>query len=186
MDIIIAISGSLRSGSFNTALARAAIGFAPADCTIELASIRDIPLYDGDVEAQGMPPAVEALKDRIAQAMGVLLVTPEYNNSVPGVLKNAIDWCTRPPKDMARVWNDLPFGIIGATPGPGGTRLSQTAWLPVVRQLGARPFFAKAVYLANARTTFDDAGSLVDEKLREVVQKYVEGFVAFARSNRRK
>jgi chromate reductase, NAD(P)H dehydrogenase (quinone) len=101
------------------------------------------------------------------------------------VLKNAIDWCTRPPKDIARVFNDIPFGIIGATPGPGGTRLSQTAWLPVVRQIGARPFFAKAVYLANARTTFDDAGNLVDEKLREVVQKYVEGFVAFARANRR-
>jgi NAD(P)H-dependent FMN reductase len=186
MDTIIAISGSLRAGSFNTALARAAAGFAPAGCTIELASIREIPLYDGDLEVQGMPAAVEALKDRIAAAMGFLLVTPEYNNSVPGVAKNAVDWLTRPPKDMTRVWNDLPFGIVGATPGAGGTRLSQTAWLPVVRQLGARPFFAKAVYLANARTTFDEAGHIVDDKLRDVVQKYVEGFVDFARKNRRR
>jgi chromate reductase, NAD(P)H dehydrogenase (quinone) len=186
MDTIIAVSGSLRAGSFNTSLARAAAGFAPDGCTIELASIREIPLYDGDVEAQGMPRAVEALKDRIAQAMGVLLVTPEYNNSVPGVLKNAIDWCTRPPKDMARVFAGIPFGIIGATPGPGGTRLSQTAWLPIVRQVNAKPFFAKAVYLASAKDAFDDKGSLVDAKLRDVVQKYVEGFVEFARANRRR
>lgn len=185
MDTIIAISGSLRAGSYNTALARAAAGFSPADCRIELVSIRDIPLYDGDVEAAGMPAPVEALKQRIAAASGLLLVTPEYNNSVPGVLKNAVDWLTRPPKDMARVFGDLPFGIIGATPGPGGTRLSQTAWLPVMRQLGVRPFFAKAVYLANAREAFDEHGALLDPKLRGVVEAYVAAFVAFVRANAR-
>ncbi len=186
MDTIIAISGSLRTGSFNTALARAATTFAPADCRIEIEPIRNIPLYDGDVEAKGMPDAVEALKDRIRTASGLLMVTPEYNNSVPGVLKNTIDWLSRPAKDIPRVFGDLPFGIIGATPGPGGTRLSQTAWLPVMRQLGVHPFFGKAVYLANARDVFDESGTLVDPKLKDVVAKYVEAFVAFVRANARK
>ncbi|MBC8072085.1 MAG: NAD(P)H-dependent oxidoreductase [Deltaproteobacteria bacterium] len=182
---IIAISGSLRSGSLNTKLARAAIAFAPAQCPMELASIRDIPLYDGDVEAAGLPASVVALKDRISKAAGLLIVTPEYNNSMPGVLKNAIDWLTRPAKDIAHVFGGIPFGIVGATPGPGGTRLSQTAWLSVMRQLGVHPFFAKAVYLAHAGDAFDDDGALKDEKLRKVVGGYVEAFTAFVQANKR-
>lgn len=185
MGTIIAISGSLRTGSFNTALARTVIELAPEGATIELASIREIPLYDGDIEAKGMPPAVVELKDRIAAAAGILLVTPEYNNSVPGVLKNTVDWLSRPASDIGRVFGGIPFGIIGATPGPGGTRLSQTAWLPIVRQLGAIPFFGKSVYVASAKDVFDDAGTLKDEKIRKVLTGYVEGFVAFARSHRR-
>jgi chromate reductase, NAD(P)H dehydrogenase (quinone) len=185
MDSIVAISGSLRRASYNTALARAAISFAPAHAPIELLSIRDIPLYDGDVEAEGVPASVVALKQRIAAAPGLLMVTPEYNNSVPGVFKNAIDWLSRPAKDIPHVFGNIPFGIIGATPGPGGTRLSQTAWLPVMRQLGVHPFFAKSVYLANAGDAFVD-GELKDEKLRKVVAGYVEAFTAFVLANQRK
>jgi chromate reductase, NAD(P)H dehydrogenase (quinone) len=185
MDTIIAISGSLRSGSFNTKLAHAASSFAPSSCPIELVSIRDIPLYDGDVEAAGMPASVVALKARISTAAGLLLVTPEYNNSVPGVLKNAIDWLSRPAKDIPHVFGNIPFGIIGATPGPGGTRLSQTAWLPIMRQLGVHPFFAKAVYLAQAGDVFEDDGAVKDDRLRKVISGYVEAFTAFVQANKR-
>jgi chromate reductase, NAD(P)H dehydrogenase (quinone) len=93
MTTIIGLCGSLRSGSFNSMLLRAAAEMAPPGAAIEPASIREIPLYDGDVEEeQGVPPAVQRLQGRIAEADGVLIVTPEYNNSIPGVLKNAIDW----------------------------------------------------------------------------------------------
>ena len=94
---ILGIAGSLRQSSFNAALLRAAAAAAPAGCTVDIASIRGIPLYDGDVEeATGVPEMVETLKERVAAADGLLLVTPEYNNSIPGVFKNAIDWLSRP------------------------------------------------------------------------------------------
>src|ERR1700733_985115 len=99
MAKIIGISGSLRRASFNAALLRAAVELAPSGSTIEIASIRDIPLYDADVEAQGIPSAVVALKEKVVAADALLLVTPEYNNSIPGVFKNAIDWLSRPSTD---------------------------------------------------------------------------------------
>src|SRR5438093_265917 len=104
---IVGIAGSLRSGSFNAALLRAAVEECPASATLEVETIRGIPLYDGDFEAaQGIPPRAAELKDRVASANGLLLVTPEYNNSIPGTFKNAIDWMTRPPGDIARVFNN--------------------------------------------------------------------------------
>src|SRR5690349_14078305 len=121
-------------------LLAAAVDAAPDGTTIEIESIDGIPLYDGDLEAeQGVPAAVQRLKQRIAGAGGLLIVTPEYNNSIPGVLKNAIDWLSRPPADIPRVFRGRPVAIMGATPGPGGTALSQAAWLPVIRTLGMRP-----------------------------------------------
>ena len=102
-------------------LLRAATQLMPPDSTLEVASIRGIPLYDADVEAQGFPPTVVQLKEAVVAADGVLLVTPEYNNSIPGVFKNAIDWLSRPPKDAPRVFGGKPVAILGATPGPGGT-----------------------------------------------------------------
>jgi chromate reductase len=109
MSDILGISGSLRKGSYNTALLRAAIEAAPDGTRVEIASIRGIPLYDGDVEAEsGVPDIVRDLKDRIARADGLLLVTPEYNNSIPGVFKNAIDWLTRPPADIPRIFGNRP------------------------------------------------------------------------------
>ena len=96
MPSILGISGSLRRQSFNTALLRAAVKAAPPGTTIEIGSIAGIPLYDGDVEAQGIPATVTALKQRVKACDGLLLVTPEYNRSIPGGLKNAIDWASRP------------------------------------------------------------------------------------------
>jgi chromate reductase, NAD(P)H dehydrogenase (quinone) len=177
---IIGISGSLRAASYNAALLRAAVALAPPELEVEIASIRGIPLYDADVEeADGVPAQVAALKDRIAAADGLLLVTPEYNNSVPGVFKNAIDWLTRPSRDIPRVFGDRPVGLIGATPGQGGTRLSQTAWLPVLRTLGTRPYFGRAVFLAGAGQAFDEDGALRDEKTRELVRRYMAGLAEF-------
>ncbi|MCW5800991.1 MAG: NAD(P)H-dependent oxidoreductase [Deltaproteobacteria bacterium] len=178
MTTIIGIAGALRRGSYNAALLAAAAELAPE---IQIATIRGIPLYDGDVEAeQGIPQVVAELKDRIAAADGVLIATPEYNNSMPGVLKNAIDWMSRPAKDIPRVWGDKAVVMIGATPGPGGTRLSQTAWLPVLRTLGTRPYFGRSLYVANAAQVFDAEGRLVDEKIRKVLGDLVAGFVKFA------
>ena len=180
MPTLLGISGSLRRGSFNSALLRAAVELAPPDLRVEVASIRDFPLYDGDAEEQGgIPPAVAALKDRIAAADGLLLVSPEYNNSLPGVFKNAIDWLSRPGKDIPRVFGGKPVGLIGASPGSGGTRLSQTAWLPVLRVLGTRPFFGRSVFIAGAGQVFDQNGALKDDKTRDLVRRYMAGLAEF-------
>jgi NAD(P)H-dependent FMN reductase len=153
---------------------------APPGTAINPESIREIPLYDGDVEEeQGVPPAVQRLKDRIAEADGLLIVTPEYNASMPGVLKNAIDWLSRPAADISRVFRGRPVAIMGATPGPGGTALSQAAWLPVVRLLGMRPWFEGGVLISDADRLFDSDGRIVDEATRQRIRMFVEGFAVF-------
>jgi NAD(P)H-dependent FMN reductase len=161
-------------------LLRAAQELAPADVKLEIASIRDVPLYDGDVELEhGIPAPVQALKDRVAAAGGVLLVTPEYNNSIPGVFKNAIDWMSRPPADIARVFRDRPVALMGATPGPGGTMLAHAAWLMVLRTLGMRTWNGPRLMISRADTVFDDQGRLKDEALRKQVQSFMAGFGRF-------
>jgi chromate reductase len=166
-------------------LLRAAVEAVPAGSTIQIESIRDIPLYDGDVEAeQGIPQAVQHLKARIVAADGLLIVTPEYNNSMPGVLKNAIDWLSRPPADIPRVFRGRPVAIMGATPGQGGTLLSQAAWLPVVRTLGMRPWFEGRVNVSGAGKVFDTDGRLADEGIRDRIRTFVEGFTGFVDSQR--
>jgi NAD(P)H-dependent FMN reductase len=182
MARIIGLAGSLRKGSLNAALLRAAAELAPAGTEVEVASIAGIPLYDGDVERdRGIPDSVTELKNRIAGADGLLLATPEYNNSMPGVFKNAIDWLSRPPKDISRVFGGKPVAIMGATPGIGGTRLAQSAWLPVLRTLGSRAWFGKQLYVAGAAHVFDAEGRLVDEKVRQLLSELMAGFAAFVR-----
>lgn len=177
---IVGISGSLREGSFNTALLRAATELAEAPVRISVRRLVGIPVYDGDVEAaDGIPAPVAELKDAIAAADGVIVATPEYNHSIPGPLKNAIDWCSRPPGDIARVFGDKPVAICGATPGPGGTALSQAAWLPVLRRLGTRLWSGGQLQIPAAHTVFSDGGALEDAKLRERVARFVAGFAAF-------
>jgi chromate reductase, NAD(P)H dehydrogenase (quinone) len=180
MTKILGIAGSLRKASFNAALLRAARELTPPGTELEIASIASIPLYDADVEReQGIPEAVAALKGRIAAAHGLLLVTPEYNNSLPGVFKNAIDWLSRPPADIPRVFGDKPTGLMGATPGLGGTRLSQSAWLPVLRTLGTRAWSGKQLYVAGAGQVFDAEGKLVDERVKKLLSEFMTGFSAF-------
>ena len=178
---LLGIAGSLRAGSYNLALLRALAALAPSNCEIEVVSIRGIPLYDGDLEAEaGTPPAVQALKERLLAADGLLLVTPEYNGGIPGPFKNTIDWLSRPPADIPRLFHDRPVAICGVTPGRNGTRYAQLAWLPILRQLGMRPWFGKVLALAEAGKLFDAAGELQEEKVREQVRAFIAGFARFA------
>ena len=178
---LLGISGSLRRGSYNSALLRAATGLMPPDATLEVASIRAIPLYDGDLEAQGIPAAVSELKEAVVAAAGVLLVTPEYNNSIPGVFKNTIDWLSRPNSDVKRVFRGRPFAVIGASPGGFGTTLSQAAWLPVLRTLGAQFWAGGRLQVSRAGSVFDEAGNLKDPAIGEQLKEFLAGYTQFVR-----
>lgn len=185
MTKILGISGSLRKGSYNTALLHAAAQSMPEGAELEIGSIRGIPLYDGDVEAsQGIPEAVQALKARIVDAQGLLLVTPEYNNSIPGVFKNAIDWLSRPSSDIAKVFGNRPVAIIGASPGGFGTILAQEAWLPVLRTLGTRPWFGGRLMVSRAAQLVNPAAELTDDATRAQLRKFLAGFLSFVREAR--
>ena len=178
---VLGISGSLRKGSFNTALLRAAEKAAGEGIAFETATLHGIPLYDGDVEAEeGIPAAAAALKERIAESDGVLLVTPEYNNGMPGVFKNAIDWCSRPPEDADRVFAGRPFALIGASPSAFGTILSQANWLPVMKTLKVELWSGAKLYVSRAGQAFDADGGLADEKVRKQLADFVKGFADFA------
>jgi NAD(P)H-dependent FMN reductase len=183
MTTIIGIAGSLRVGSFNAALLRAAGTLMPMGARLEIASIKGIPLYDGDLEdKEGIPPAVATLKEQIAAADGLLLVTPEYNNAMPGVFKNALDWLSRPPADSARVFANRPVAVIGASPGAFGTILAQQAWLPVLRTLRTKPWFDDRLMVSRAGSVFNEKGELADEKIKAQLQQFVHGFVNFVKS----
>jgi chromate reductase len=172
---IIGIVGSLRRASLNRALMRAAVANAPSPLTIEMATLESIPLYDGDLEeSEGIPSAVEELKNRLAESDGILIATPEYNAGMPGVLKNALDWCSR-GGDTVRVFGGKPLGLMGATPGAWGTRLAQTSMLPVLRQLGVDLWGGGQMYVARAHEAFED-GELTDERTRGRLAKFLEGF----------
>jgi chromate reductase, NAD(P)H dehydrogenase (quinone) len=185
MPTILGLSGSLRAGSFNTALLRAATGLMPTGSTLELANLQGIPLYDGDAEARdGIPAAVQALKDRIVACDGLLLATPEYNNGMPGVLKNGIDWLSRPPADIARVFGNRPVAVIGASPGGFGTILAQNHWLPVLRTLGTRPWFGGRLMVSRAGQVFDASGDMTDEKMKTQLKDFLQGFAGFCAEHR--
>jgi NAD(P)H-dependent FMN reductase len=179
---IIGLSGSLRRHSFNRGLLRAAAEVMPEGAVLEIGSIAEVPLYNADVEAEGIPPPVTALKEKIAAADGLLLVTPEYNNGLPGVFKNAIDWLSRPSSDIARVFGGRRVGLIGASAGGFGTILSQAAWLPVLRTLGADHWSGGRLMVSRGGQAFDAEGDLTDDKVREQLRTYLAGFVAYIRA----
>jgi NAD(P)H-dependent FMN reductase len=177
---VVGLAGSLRKGSLNRLLLEAAVDLAPTGLRILTRSIHGIPLYDGDIEAaEGIPEAVQVLKNEVAGARGLLLVTPEYNNSIPGPFKNAIDWLSRPPGDSGRVFGGKPVAVIGASPGAFGTMMSQAAWLPVIRALGMKPFYGATVYVSNAHKAFDKAGHLADEGVRQRLARFLAAFCEF-------
>lgn len=180
MANLLGLSGSLRRDSFNTALLRAASELTPPGTAFEVATIAEIPLYNQDLEtSQGIPTPVRTLKDRIAEADGLVLATPEYNHSIPGPFKNAIDWLSRPPTDQPRVFGNRPVALIGASPSPVGTRYAQDAWLSVLHTLRMRPWFQEHFFLARARESFDDQLRLADDELRQRLVRFLAGFVDF-------
>lgn len=180
---LIGLSGSLRKGSFNSALLRAAAAALPEGVQLTIASIAGIPLYDGDIESnEGIPASVEALKQAIIKADGLILASPEYNNSLPGVFKNAIDWLSRPPAAVSPVFGGKPVALMGASPSQFGTALGQAAWLPVLRTLGARPWFGGRLTVAKADKVFDPDGGLSDAAIKDQLRKFMAGFAEFIRT----
>lgn len=183
---ILGISGSLRKGSFNTALLHAAVELAPAGVELVARTIHGVPLYDTDLEAaEGIPEKVQELKELAISADGLILFTPEYNNSLPGVFKNAIDWMSRPSSDIAHVFGAKPIAVLGASPGNFGTILSQNAWLTVLRTLGADPWFGGRLMVSRAGSVFDAEGLIVDEKVKQNLAKFIEGFAAFVADHKK-
>ena len=165
---VIGISGSLRKGSFNTAALRAAQGLAPEGMTIERAEIGDLPLYNDDVRAAGFPPPAERLRAQIAAADAILFVTPEYNYSISGVLKNAIDWASRPP---SQPFEAKPVAIMGASPGLFGSARAQYHLRQMLIFLNAMPVNRPEVMIGQAQNKFDADGNLTDEPTREFIRK---------------
>jgi chromate reductase len=183
MTKLLGISGSLRERSFNTALLRAAQSLAGSEVTFDMVTLHGIPLYDGDVEQrEGILPAVSDLKARIMASDGLILATPEYNNGIPGVFKNAIDWLSRPVADIPKVFGDRPIAVIGASPGGFGTILAQNAWLPVLKVLGAKQWSGGRLLVSRANNVFNETGDLADATIREQLREFVRGFARFVQS----
>lgn len=179
MTTIVGVGGSLREASLNAGLLRAAANLMPPGAALEVHRIQRVPLYSGDAEErEGIPVPVAALKDALANADALLLATPEYNNGLPGVLKNAIDWMSRPAADVARVFAGKPVAVVGASPGGFGTLLAQQAWLPVFRYLKMRPWFGETLLVSKAGGLFDSAGDLTDDATREKLRDFLAKFVA--------
>ena len=173
---ILGISGSLRAASFNTALLHAAQDLAPAGMAIAVHRLHELPLFDQDVEEQGDPAPVKALKDAVAAADGLLLACPEYNGGISGVLKNAIDWISRPGHERtASVLAGKIVCIVGASPGATGTVRAQDALRLVLRRAGARTEPQGDVLVFQAHTKIVD-GQLADERTREALGRHLQAF----------
>ncbi len=171
---IIAISGALRKASTNTGLLRALRDIAPPDVGIDIATLHGIPLYDGDAEkTSGKPQSVKDLDARIKAADGVIIATPEYNFSIPGVLKNATDWLSRGGSPFK--WKRV--GILGAADGPLGTGRSQYHLRQNLQALEAITMPKPEIFVGNASTKFDVEGNLTDEDTKQRLTAWLHAFV---------
>lgn len=174
MTKILGIAGSLRAKSYNRSLLAHAAKTAPAGMTVEIFDLKPVPLFDQDVEAQGYPEAVAKLHAAVASADGVLLCTPEYNSGIPGVLKNALDWMSRPPGKSTAAGK--PVAVMGTTPGTTGTGRVQIVMPPVLQGMGMLQLVGAPVAIPSAGTAFDAEGNLVDERAKAAVAKCLEAF----------
>jgi len=171
---IVAIAGSLRSASLNRALLRAAAELAPEGMDIAIFDLAPVPLYNGDVEAAGDPPGVVALKTAIAAADGVLMATPEYNHGVPGVMKNAVDWASRPPGQAPLAGK--PVGIIGASPGITGTARGQSQLRQAFEFTNSYCMPQPELLIVKAHEKFGADGALEDEASARYIVRYLAAF----------
>jgi chromate reductase len=170
---ILGISGSLRRDSYNTSLLHAAGELLPEGVTLEICNIADIPLFNQDDEAD-TPESVRRFKVRIAAADALLIATPEYNASIPGVLKNAIDWASRPPE---RVLDGKPGAILGAAPGQFGTIRAQLHLRQILTHVNMQLINKPEVYILQAKSKFDADGRLTDETSRGFVRDLLANLV---------
>jgi chromate reductase len=170
---ILAISGSLRADSYNTALARAAVERAPEGTQIELYDrLGEIPLFDADSDGEIAPEVVRDFRERIARSDALLFVTPEYNGSISGVLKNAIDWASRPPRGAAALWGKT-SAVAGATTGQYGAIWAQQDLRRILGIAGARVVEGE-LPVAQAQNIFDEDGRLRDPLLAERLRLHLE------------
>ena len=176
---ILGIVGSLRRESHNKALLRAAQELAPEGVSIETHELDAIPLFNGDVEAQGYPQPVQELKEAIRRADALLIVTPEYNWGLPGVLKNAIDWVSRPI--METPLRHKPTAIMGTSTGPYGTARAQLQLRQTLAYTRSYVLPEPDLILPHAESKFDAEGHLHDEATREKVRAVVEGLVQWSK-----
>ncbi len=171
-------AGSLRSDSYNRALLRAAAEAAPKEIDLEVFDLADVPLYNGDVEAAGDPDAVVRLKDAIRSADLVVIATPEYNQGMPAVTKNALDWGSRPPRPQA--WDGKPVLIMGASPGRLGTVGAQRSLRESLGSVNARVMPQSRMLLGGASSVFEN-GELTDDATRERLEKLMRQAAEWAR-----
>ena len=174
---VLAFAGSLRRESYNRALLRAARELAPDGMAVEVFDLRGVPLYDADLEAEGDPERVAALKDAVRAADAVLIATPEYNHGVPAVTKNAVDWLSRPPR--AAPLGGKPVGVVGASPGMTGSARGQSQLRQAFEFTDSLCMPQPEVLVARAHEKFDDAGRLADEPTRAFLARYLVAFAAF-------
>ena len=170
---IVGIAGSLRKGSYNAAALRAAKELAPSGMSIDIFDIAPIPLYNEDVKQQGFPAPVADLRRRVKEADGLLLVTPEYNYSVSGVLKNTIDWISRPPEQP---FDGKPIAIMGASQGALGTARGQYHLRQMFIFLNAHVLNRPEVMITQAQNKFDAEGKLTDQPTRDLIAQLLTSF----------
>ena len=180
---VLGIAGSLRKGSYNKLALRAAMELKPADMEIESFDITPIPPYDEDVRERGFPAAVEELREKIRAADALLIVTPEYNYSMPGVLKNAIDWASRPP---AQPFDDKPVAIMGASAGRLGTARAQYHLRQTAVYLNMNLLNKPEVMIAGAAGAFDASGRLTDEGARKLIAELLVNLAGWTARLKRK
>ena len=176
---ICGFAGSLRAGSLNRALLRAAQGLAPAGLAIEIFDLIEVPLYNGDVEAAGDPEGVVRFKQAITAADGVLMVTPEYNHGVPGVMKNAVDWASRPPRGAAL--GGKPVAIMGASPGMTGSARGQSQLRQAFEFTNSYCMPQPEILVFKAHEKFDAEGRLIDETTAKYLASFLVAFEAWVR-----
>jgi len=175
--VILGICGSLRRASYNRMLLRAAQGLTPTGARLEIAEVGDLPLFSEDLEAQGDPPPVATLKERIRAADAVLVAAAEYNWGVAGPLKNAIDWASRPLATNAL--KQKPVALVGASTGPWGTTRAQLQLRQSLAYTDSLALPQPNVFVPLARDKFDGAGNLTDERVREQLRALLAALVSW-------